>query len=142
MSLLEWSGGDTTYLRSGGGDPGWRASGRGLLAEVGDEQGLVDTALEDRHAQLHALLDHLAAFHASFARELRGREVNCHRTDPPVRFATLTGRYRVTLTVTTESAQGFLKLGLGPDSRCRRTRGRSHGAPRAADPGTWSPFGP
>src|SRR4051794_4299474 len=136
MSLLWWSaGGDTTCLRSDCGDPGRRGSGRGLLGEVGEEQGLVDTALEDRHAQLHALLDHLATFHAGFARELRGREVNCHRTDPPVRFATFTGRYRVPRTPTTESAQGFLKLGLRPDSGCRRTRGRCRNAPRAAHRG-------
>src|SRR5438093_729966 len=45
------------------------------------EQSLVDTALEDRHAQLHALLDDLATLHASFASELRGREMDCHQCD-------------------------------------------------------------
>src|SRR5919198_2245723 len=60
------------YLRSTGG--------RGLLAEVREEQGLVDAALEDRYAHLHALLDHLTALHTGFASELRGREMDCHRS--------------------------------------------------------------
>src|SRR5215210_6426048 len=80
--------GDTTYCSSGGGDALGRCRrGRGLLAEVHQEQGLVDAALEDRHAHLHALLDHLTALQACFAGELRGREVNCHRSCPPLRFA-------------------------------------------------------
>src|SRR3954466_3123600 len=52
-----------------------------LLFDVGQEQRLIDSALEDRHAQLHALLDDLATLHAGFASELRGREVNCHQSD-------------------------------------------------------------
>src|SRR3954453_7495727 len=70
---------------SGGGDLFVRA----LLREVGEEQCLVDSSLEDRHAQLHALLNDLAPLHVGLARELRGREMDCHQTDPPVRFATL-----------------------------------------------------
>src|SRR5829696_4011743 len=50
-----------------------------LLLYVGQEQGLVDSALEDRHAQLHALLNDLATLHAGFASELRGREMDCHQ---------------------------------------------------------------
>src|SRR6476620_10004539 len=46
---------------------------------VGHEQGLVDSSLEDRHAQLHALLNDLAPFHSGFASELRGREMDCHQ---------------------------------------------------------------
>src|SRR3954454_10958653 len=75
--------------KSRGGDPnpGWRARRRSsccyrysvLLLDVGQEQRLVDSALEDRHAQLHALLDDLATFHAGFASELRGREMDCHQ---------------------------------------------------------------
>src|SRR5215212_322003 len=53
---------DTTYRSSGGGYARCRrGGGRGLLAEVHQEQRLVDAALEDRHAHLHALLDHLTA---------------------------------------------------------------------------------
>src|SRR5688500_15272671 len=61
------------YLAPGGVD-------RDLFAEVCEEQGLVDAALEDRHAHFHALLDDLATLHAGFARELRGREMDCHRS--------------------------------------------------------------
>src|SRR3954451_7361542 len=65
-----WSGG--RYL--------WVVGGRGLLAEVSQEQCLVDAALEDRYPHLHALLDHLTALHTGFAGELRGREMDCHRS--------------------------------------------------------------
>src|ERR1700754_1524720 len=50
-----------------------------LLLDICHEQRLVDSALEDRHAQLHALLNDLAPFHAGFASELRGREMDCHQ---------------------------------------------------------------
>src|SRR4051794_35885031 len=76
--------------RSGGGHLRGGSWGRGLLAQVGEEQGLVDSALEDGHAQLHALLDDVSSLHSGFARELGGREVDCHRYEPPVRFATWT----------------------------------------------------
>src|SRR5687768_2798110 len=56
------------------------ARGRGLFREVRQEQGLVDAALEDRYAHLHALLDHLAALKAGLPGELRGREMDCHQT--------------------------------------------------------------
>src|SRR5215213_6682849 len=82
---------DTTYCSSGGGDVrGRRMPGRGLLAEVQEEQRLVDAALEDRHAQLHALLNHLAALKACFAGQLRGREVDCHFDCPPIEVCALT----------------------------------------------------
>src|SRR5215212_8115036 len=82
---------DTTYCSSGGGDlRGRRGRGRGLLAEVQKEQRLVDAALEDRHAQLHALLNHLAALQACFAGQLRGREVDCHFCCPPSEVCALT----------------------------------------------------
>src|SRR4051794_10036218 len=50
-----------------------------LVFHVREEEGLVDSSLEDRHAQLHALLDDLATLHAGFASELRGREMDCHQ---------------------------------------------------------------
>src|SRR5687768_13007952 len=53
---------------------------RALLREVRQEQGLVDPALEDGHPHLHALLDDLATLEARLPRELRGREMDCHRT--------------------------------------------------------------
>src|SRR3954447_8323777 len=81
---------------------GWCAA---LLGQVREEEGLVDPTLEDRHAQLHALLDDLAPFHAGLARELRGREVDCHRYVPPVRFATDAGRYRLSRMGSTEVPQ-------------------------------------
>src|SRR5215208_5608561 len=73
--------------RSGCGDlgaTGWDA----LLAQVGEEEGLVDPALEDGDAQLHALLDDFATLHTRFASEFGGRQVDCHRYEPPVRFGT------------------------------------------------------
>src|SRR3954447_16372597 len=103
--------GDTTYRSSGGGYA-WcrRGGGRGLLAEVHQEQRLVDAALEDRHAHLHALLDHLTALQAGFAGELRGREVDCHRCCPPMEFALCVARYRVVPTVSTGKAQHELNI--------------------------------
>src|SRR5215212_4742424 len=74
--------------RSGCCYPGGGSVGGALLAYVGEEEGLVDPALEDGHAQLHALLDDFATLHAGLSRELGGREVDCHRYEPPVRFAT------------------------------------------------------
>src|SRR3954447_24534235 len=62
------------YLTSSCGD-------RVELGEVGEEEGLVDATLENRHAHFHALLDDLATLHACLARELRGREMDCHQTD-------------------------------------------------------------
>src|SRR5829696_7441904 len=63
---------------------GYRAGGAGhggpLLGQVRHEQGLVDPALEDGHSHLHALLDDLATLEARLPRELRGREMVCHRT--------------------------------------------------------------
>src|SRR5215211_2536791 len=64
---------------SAGGCPGRFAAGRALLAQVGEEEGLVDAALEDGNAQLHALLDDFATLHAGLSCELGGREVDCHR---------------------------------------------------------------
>src|SRR3954453_16841278 len=49
------------------------------LFHVRHEHGLVDSSLEDRHAQFHAPLDNLATLHAGFASELRGREMDCHQ---------------------------------------------------------------
>src|SRR3954451_17026094 len=66
-----------------------RASDWGaLLAQIGEEEGLVDAALEDGHAQLHALIDDFATLHTRFASELGGRQVDCHRYEPPVCFGT------------------------------------------------------
>src|SRR3954454_14953724 len=63
------------------GGAGGYLPGALLVCQVGEEQRLVDSALEDRHAQLHALLDDLATFHSGFASELRGREMDCHQSD-------------------------------------------------------------
>src|SRR5829696_9474762 len=72
---------------SGGCYPGGGgATGRALLADVGEEEGLVDAPLEDGHAQLHALLDDFATLHSGLSREFGGREVDCHRYAPPVRL--------------------------------------------------------
>src|SRR5438445_229659 len=49
-----------------------RLGGLRCLAEAGEEESLVDPALEDGDAQLHALRDHFAALQTSFARELGG----------------------------------------------------------------------
>src|SRR3954452_4982878 len=102
---------DTTYRSSGGGYARCRrGGGRGLLAEVHQEQRLVDAALEDRHAHLHALLDHLTALQTGFAGELRGREVDCHRCCPPMEFALCVARYRVLPTVSTPISQHGLNI--------------------------------
>src|SRR4051794_21503884 len=59
----------------------WRVTwAQVLFRHVRQEQGLVDAALEDGDAHLHALLDDLATLEARLPRELRGREMNCHRT--------------------------------------------------------------
>src|SRR4029079_8129563 len=50
----------------------------GALADVGEEQGLVDPALEDRDAHLNALCDDFLALEACLARELGGRQVIGH----------------------------------------------------------------
>src|SRR5215210_183799 len=109
---LDWpEEADTTYRSSGGGYAcGRRRGSRGLLAEVHQEQRLVDAALEDRHAHLHALLDHLTALQTGFAGELRGREVDCHRCCPPMEFALCVARYRVVPTVSTAKAQHGLNI--------------------------------
>src|SRR3954453_23977102 len=70
---------------SGGGALGRRARGRGV-AERREEECLVDSALEDRDAQLHALLDHVAPVKAGLARELGGRQMICHWAFPPGRL--------------------------------------------------------
>src|SRR3954471_2315932 len=49
------------------------------LFHVRHEEGLIDSSLEDRHAQSHTFLDDLATLHAGFASELRGREMDCHQ---------------------------------------------------------------
>src|SRR3954454_22319997 len=103
--------GDTTYRSSGGGYA-WcrRERGRGLLAEVHQEQRLVDAALEDRHAHLHALLDHFTELQAGFAGELRGREVDCHRCCPPMEVALCVERYRSLPPVSTPKPQHDLNI--------------------------------
>src|SRR5918911_2753875 len=51
---------------------------RGALAEIGEEERLVDAALEDRDAHLHALRDDFLALQACLASQLGGRQVNGH----------------------------------------------------------------
>src|SRR5207245_2984777 len=46
------------------------------IAQRGGKQGLVDAAVENRYAHLHALEDDLAPFHLHLVRELGGRQVN------------------------------------------------------------------
>src|SRR6185312_13546388 len=59
----------------------WRS---GRRSEARHEQGLVDAALEDRDAQLHALRDDVPSLEAGLAGELSGRQVNSHRScEPP-----------------------------------------------------------
>src|SRR5215210_1141112 len=74
--------GEDVRLGSGGGASGLRTP-RGLT-EVGEEEGLVDPALEDRDAHLHALRDDFLAFEAGLASELGGRQVIRHWRDPPL----------------------------------------------------------
>src|SRR3954471_697327 len=71
-----------------------RAEGRTQVSDLGglllllgllkgaDEEGLVDPALEDRYAKLHALADYFAPVHASFPSELRGRQMDRHLPAP------------------------------------------------------------
>src|SRR3989449_713687 len=52
-------------------------------SEARHEEGLVDAALEDRDAQLHALRDDVPSLEAGLAGELSGRQVNGHRSYVP-----------------------------------------------------------
>src|SRR3954470_3588292 len=77
-----------------GRTPGRRAEGRTQVSDLrwlllllgllkgADEEGLVDPALEDRYAELHALADYFAPVHASFPSELRGRQMDRHLPAP------------------------------------------------------------
>src|SRR4051795_11822525 len=56
---------------------------RGRLAKRSQEERLVDPTLEYRHSELHALRDYLTPVHASFARELRGGQMNRHAVPSP-----------------------------------------------------------
>src|SRR5690606_38682393 len=47
-------------------------------AQRGEEEGLVDTPVEDRDPQFHALGYHLLPLHLDLVGELGGREVVCH----------------------------------------------------------------
>jgi hypothetical protein len=58
----------------------WRSCRR---SEARHEQGLVDAALEDRDAQLHALRDDVPSLESGLAGELSGRQVNGHRSCVP-----------------------------------------------------------
>src|SRR3954454_17067469 len=62
--------------------PSLRGDGGGLrllrMAEIGQEERLVDSALEDRDAHLHALRDDFLALEASLASQFGGRQVICH----------------------------------------------------------------
>src|SRR5215212_3921159 len=66
-------------LRALGGGDSVRV-GRRLLVHAREEERLVDAALEDWYAHLHALLDHLTALESRLAGQLRGRQVNRHRS--------------------------------------------------------------
>jgi hypothetical protein len=58
----------------------WRS---GRRSEARHEQRLVDAALEDRDAQLHALRDDVPSLESGLAGELSGRQVNGHRSCVP-----------------------------------------------------------
>src|SRR3954451_5307763 len=73
--LPRGAGGDARRVSGGGG---LRLGREALGLQVGQEQRLVDPALEDRHPELHALLDDLAAVETGLASELSGRQVDCH----------------------------------------------------------------
>src|SRR3954449_6704894 len=49
------------------------------VLERGEEEGLVDAALEDRDAQLHALCDDVTPLEPGLASQLGRRQVNGHR---------------------------------------------------------------
>src|SRR5215204_3116643 len=72
-------------------------SGCGLLAltlerpERGDEEGLVDSTLEDRHIHLDALGEHIAPLHVQLVGQLRGRQVNGHIATPLLLNAEMPG---------------------------------------------------
>src|SRR4051795_11063657 len=75
---------------------------RGRLAKRRQEERLVDPTLEYRHPKLHALRDYLTPVHASFARELRGGQMNRHRVrSPPPVFGNRPTTYRARRTVET-----------------------------------------
>src|SRR3954454_12489386 len=84
-SVNDCSGG-RFYAAARRGRDGWGgvldgdAGGLCLLrvAEVGQEESLIDAALEDRDAHLHALRDDFLALEAGLASELRGRQVIGH----------------------------------------------------------------
>src|ERR687886_2896842 len=69
--------------RRGECEEGLRGGAGGLrllraLAEIGEEERLVDAALEDRDAHLHALRDDFLALKACLASQLGGRQMNGH----------------------------------------------------------------
>src|SRR5207302_10211596 len=55
-----------------------------LVRQRGEEKGLVDSSLEDRHAHLHALRDDLSPLHSCFSCQLGGRQVICQSLIPPL----------------------------------------------------------
>lgn len=57
---------------------------RGELAHGGPEQGLVDAALENRNAHLHAFANHLLPFHMKLVGKLSRGQVIGHVLGPPL----------------------------------------------------------
>src|SRR2546421_8136289 len=49
-----------------------------VFSQCGEEEGLVDPALVDRHLEFHALHDDLAPVHSGLACQLGGRQVDRH----------------------------------------------------------------
>src|SRR4051812_31175963 len=86
-------------------------------AQRGKEQGLVDPAVEDRDAHLHALRDHLTPLHVDFVGELGGRQVYGHSLSPPVDYA-----YGVLSHETDVSMAFVANSDKGSGGRPRRTR--------------------
>ena len=79
----------------GGGSRPWLPEAAALVfLERSQEQGLVDPALEDRHAHLHALRDDLTAVHTRLPCQLGGRQVICQFLLPSRTTGCITGTDR------------------------------------------------
>ena len=116
-----------------------RAGGCGLrrVHEAGQEQGLVDPALEDRDAQLHALRDDFLALEPGLARELRGRQVIGHRTPPcavatSARYTARPGRAQPHR-IGERSSRRLRQTGFGTSTKtCRTPKRSASSSPRRA----------
>src|SRR3954453_1371066 len=104
----------------------------GRVLEAGQEERLVDAALEDRDAELHALGDDFPPLEPRFARQLGRSEVNRHRCGPPVVEKLCTGGYAATRTSATEIQRGVRWDSERPGKRARRRIASPGGRPGGA----------